>query len=70
MNLFLILILRRLPFFLSFSYAPFCVPTMHNVLLSGGGGGGGGGGVGECTRPFPSVNTPTRNYHWRACARD
>ena len=23
-----------------------------------------------CTRPSPAVNTPTRNYHSRACARD
>ena len=34
MNLFLILILRSFPFFLSFSYAPFCVPAVHNVLFS------------------------------------
>ena len=34
MNLFLFFILRSLPFFLSFSYAPFCVPAMHNVLFS------------------------------------
>ena len=24
----------------------------------------------KCTGPSPSVNTPTRNYHSRACARD
>ena len=34
MNLFLNLILRSFPFFLSFSYAPFSVPALHNVIFS------------------------------------